>query len=241
MEKDLVDIVMEKEYIELSADEKAELEDFCSSESEFYQLKQVFEDVGSIQFDLPSPRKETKQRLDDLFNDIHPKAAPIWYMSVFSFVVPREKPLYKQPLMQIAAVGLLLLLIFPFFNNEMTPDNTQIANIEKVEKIEQEIEEASVVPPGVDEVKVDEVKIVEEVIESIREESKTEAGTREITSMDFAFTDAAASAEPAIARTAAPGADHPDGIFDPALYGEIAFSQPASSNPDMLDLLTATF
>ena len=32
--------------------------------------------------------------------------------------------------------------------------------------------------------------------------------------------------------------DHPDGVFEGV---EIAFSQPASAQPDMLDLLTATF
>jgi len=42
MKKDLIDTIMEKEFIEMSNAERKELEEFCTTESEYIQMKEVF-------------------------------------------------------------------------------------------------------------------------------------------------------------------------------------------------------
>jgi len=67
MKKDLIDTIMEKEFIELSNAERKELEEFCTTESEYIQMKEVFISVEAMPLDNPTPRKETKEKLDELF------------------------------------------------------------------------------------------------------------------------------------------------------------------------------
>lgn len=213
MEKDLVNIVIEKSYIELSAFERAELDEFCSSESEYNQLKDVFIEVEMMQFDRVSPRKETKESLDSLFDSTYPKVTPIWYMSAAAVIVPKEKPIHRQPLLQIAAVGLLFFFAYPFFQNEVNTDSSQVAVAQKHESIDHSVSFKN--QPAV-------VKVVDEV-------------TPEVVNEVVVTTRVLAAATPADLLDP----NHSDGIFDPTT--EIAFSQPASAQPEMLDLLTATF
>ena len=223
MEKDLVDIVMEKSYIELTPDERSELSEFCNSESEFNQMKEVFQGVEMMQFETPTPRKETKESLDSLFDQTHPKVAPIWYMSVLGAVVPKEKPVHRQPLLQIAAVGLLLLLVYPFMNPSVEESAPQLAQAEVVQK---ETGDVQTNTKAAEPVKIEQEPepadiVLAEVVEPKSIVTKDPIGGSMAAS-------SGASVDP----------KHPDGVFEGA---EIAFSQPASAEPEMMDLLTATF
>ena len=140
MERDLVDIVKEKQYIELTADERAELAAYCESEDQYNQLKHVFVSVDSMAFKSPKPAPETKERLDSLFAQNYPKASPVWYNSALALVVPKGKPFYRQPLVQLAAVGLIALITVPFLmNNQMSTESSenQMAALE-TELVEEE-------------------------------------------------------------------------------------------------------
>ena len=216
MEKDLVDIVMEKSYIELSTDEKVELGEFCNSESEYNQLKDVFLGVEMMQFETPTPKKETKESLDSLFDSTHPRVAPIWYMTILAFAVPKEKSIHRQPLIQIAAIGLLFFLAYPFFQADVVGDVPQFSQVEYPEPI---LNDVKLVAPEV--VKDPVITVVDVpkriVLAAIEPQSAPSIGT----------------------TMQALGAGHSDGVFDP--NNELAFSQPASEEPDMLDLLTAAF
>ena len=113
MERDILDIVTKKKYFELTDTEKLELQEVCSTEEEFDQLKYVMSNVSTITWNEDSPKPETKAKLDDIFAETHPKAAPVWYTSVLTFLAPADKPFYRQPILQLAAVGLLVLLALP--------------------------------------------------------------------------------------------------------------------------------
>lgn len=221
MEKDLVDIVMEKSYIELSANEKAELSEFCNTESEYNQLQDVFRGVEMMQFETFAPKKETKESLDSLFDNTHPKAAPIWYMSILTTVVPKEKAIHRQPLVQIAAVGLLFFLAFPFFQADVTEGEPQLAKLEEV-------------APTADE----SVEIKSEIDSDYKMESPAvvaETIDESPVSRNVVLSASAASEK----KEELLDPNHSDLNFEES--AEIAFSQPASAEPDMLDLLTATF
>ncbi|MDX2362787.1 MAG: hypothetical protein QNK23_18400 [Crocinitomicaceae bacterium] len=243
MEKDIIDIVTEKEFVELSAQEREELKEFCSSEEEFNQLKGVFIGVEAMGAETYTPKPETKKRLDDLFYESHPKAAPVWYSSVLAVLIPKEKKIHRQPLMQIAAVALLLILIVPFFSSDsLTADADYVAQ-EYTTTLEEDALTDDEAP--VDESLEDPITNSQDAIVMPSDgvisngvilnnisviDITTTNGVAGSGSVDYAWT----AAEPDFS-------DHPDGIFAGDVSGELALSQPASESTDLLDLLTATF
>ena len=138
MEKDLVNIIVEKEYIDLTTAELAEVNEFCSSEVEYNQMRDVFIEVESISFDSPKPKAETKKSLDNLFNERYPKVPVAWYSSILTIVVPKNKPLHRQPLLQVAAVCLLFLMVVPIFNSDVTINKNQMAQVDELIEVNTE-------------------------------------------------------------------------------------------------------
>lgn len=132
MERDVMDIIKDKEFIELTAAERAELGELCSSEEEFDQVKSMFAGMSVMDWSNPTPKAETKASLDHLFAQKHPKAAPIWYNAPLAVIAPKGKPFYRQPLIQAAAVGLLIFLAYPLVNsNVMESKTNQVASLEE--------------------------------------------------------------------------------------------------------------
>ncbi len=233
MKKDLIDTIMEKEFHALSQVEREEMASYCANEEEYNQMKEVFLGMEQMTWDYPKPKAETKQRLDDLFDSTYPKAAPVWYNSVLVVMVPKDKPVHRQPLVQIAAVALLALLLVPFWktNSEIVDSQEaapQVAQVEKPEK-PADLEAIPDVKPEVVNDSDNDVPVPD--FDEI-----TEATTNETPVLVAAAEPivAAPSSAGASASVPAPGSTHPDGVF-------IAVSQPASESPEMFDLLTATF
>ena len=98
MERDYLDIIKEKEFIELNSAERAEVAEICATEEEFNATKAMLLQVDSIVIEPITPNPKTKESLDSLFAQSYPKAAPLWYNAVFAVVIPKEKPIYRQPL-----------------------------------------------------------------------------------------------------------------------------------------------
>ncbi|MCR9173360.1 MAG: hypothetical protein NXI10_12745 [bacterium] len=224
MKKDLIDTIMEKDFQALTDVEREELKSYCASEEEYNQMKDVFLGMEKMTWENPKPKAETKQRLDELFDATYPKAAPVWYNSVFAVVVPKEKPIHRQPLAQIAAIALVALLFIPFWKS-----NTELERTNSSEQVAQ-------VAPSVNEKKNTEV-----TAKPVKETKQVPSVTQELPStrakdMDVLVASAEPSTQPASSGTSVSGAgsEHPDGVF-------IAVSQPASESPEMFDLLTATF
>ena len=239
MKKDIIDIVAEKEFMELTSEERTELNEFCANEQEYNQLKNVLLNVSSLKVESVTPRKETKASLDRLFDTSFPRSAPLWQSSVLAAVIPRNKPLYMQPLMHIAAVALLLILVVPMFQKEINTTKTPIA------KIENNNTEQLIVPLK------QEQKDVETQTENTAVPIPVEKEANEIEEesvpirSDLDFSGISVSDNlPVVAGSGfseVSVTDHPDGVFSGDLETEVAFSQPASASEDLLDLLTATF
>lgn len=210
---------MEKEFIALTPEERLELKEFCDSEATFNQMKEVFAQVESMTFDVPTPKAETKEKLDLLFDATYPKVAPIWYMSLAATVVPKSKQIHRQPLVQAAAIALLLFLAFPLLQKgTLKPSEpTQVAVVDAPKTPEFKVEQPQEKPVNA---------VVAE------EPAAPKVNTVQLETRDM-NRPVSVAASPSITVSAA-STPHPDGVF-------IAVSQPASQAPEMLDLLTTTF
>ncbi len=248
MERDVMDIIKEKEFIELTPNERAELREMCSTEDEFNQMKNLFVGMEAISWSNPTPRAGTKASLDALFQQKHPKAAPIWYNSTLALIVPREKPFYRQPLIQAAAVGLLFLVAYPFVNStSMDSKTNQVAQIDekKVEpkqgasqKSKQAAEPNQQTQSNLQRNETIGLSDEETTTRAISSGSASDATLTAKSPRTFDVIAAAPS--PVIGSVPTrPGSTHPDGIFNEDRAQ--LYSAPASRQPAVFDLLTSTF
>lgn len=253
MKKDLFDIIREKSFEELTSAERAEVAEMAGDAEAYAELQGFMEEVDVIASEEVVPSAKVKGDLDDLFDQVHGQRKYAWYMSFAAVVVPKEKPLHQQPLFYAAAVLLLALLVVPFANKNLSNATEVLAQNESVqeEPIALKSEEIPVEVPVSTNVET----------RSMNDQAKSEVvmedanNTSELRLNEFAFAEGEEKAEEEIAVfesdvsfTAAPSApvattvagNHPDGIFQDWAT-ESNFSVPASKQPELLDLLTATF
>ncbi len=248
MERDYLDIIKEKQFIELNSAERAEVSEICATEEEFNATKAMLLQMDGIVIEPITPEPKTKESLDSLFDQTYPKAAPIWYNSVFTVIIPKEKPIYRQPLVQIAAAFLIFWMVFPFFNTTLVADKTQLAKVEVQKEEEQAIIKEQEASGTVSETVQQEVNSTP-AITNQQERLNPQDDVLRATTRSFAERSAASGVE-GIASAAMLAEEevmdleistHPDGVFMDSNHQSIAFGQSASESLDLLDLLTATF
>jgi hypothetical protein len=140
MENELVEIVRFKRYIELSPREKDDLKEWCNSEEEFDQLKDVMQATAALSMsEKVFPKKETKASLDQLFSQKQGEKKPVfWYNSILTVIFPTEKKWIYRPVFQFAAVCLLVVLLYPFFaSKEIVEETSQVATTDNGTSIKQ--------------------------------------------------------------------------------------------------------
>jgi hypothetical protein len=239
MEKELVNTVLEKEFNELSSNERVALNDYCASEEEFEQLKMVFLSVESLRkSETVQPRVETKNSLDDIFAQKHGhKPRAIWYNSALVVLYPTEKAFVKRPLVQIAAVALLLLLAYPLVNSTKIQDQseTQLAEV-KVEK--QNVKPAAVKTTNTESTSTFVEPAIEPTVQTRTVELETLSEDMMVAAPEMSYEEYRSEPEAVFAAVPAV-AERPDGIYKGS--STVTFSQPASAQPQVFDLLTSTF
>lgn len=243
----MVNIIAEKKFNELSKEELAELMDYCADEEEFDQMKEVFLSVSTLKPQVFEPSKKVKDDLDALFDQTYPKASPVWYMSILTAVAPKDRSFIHQPLVRVAAVALLLIMIYPLINKGiLVKEDQKLAKLEQSDKAEmnaaseQMSEDANTgFEPkantsdqndgaGATTVSGESVELDSRDVLS-RSESLSLSDEIDVVTGTAAFSTSSWS--------------HPDGIFEPARDGEMTESESLSASkvPKLLDLLTATF
>ncbi|MFN5785799.1 MAG: hypothetical protein ACK457_07490 [Flavobacteriia bacterium] len=243
MEKELVKLLLEKDYTELSPSERVALREWCSGEEEFEHLKSVIQGVDQIRMVRQfAPRPEVKSSLDALFEQRHAKQAPmLWYNSIMLALYPKDKPLTHRPLLQLAAVTLLLIIVYPFlFNSEIVEKKQQVAQVEEQKESIQTDKELTTEHTDKD---YSAPSVESEVVEDFVVESD-EVSVDQIVAMNSSEGIISLD-EPTAGVTyswrTAPGevSTHPDGIY----LGEsaVSYSQSAATQPAVFDLLTVTF
>lgn len=252
MKKDLFDIIRSKSFDELSSSEREEVSEMASNAVEYDNLKAFMTKVDGVAVQNIEPSERVKNDLNDLFDQVHGQRRYAWYMSFAAAVIPEGKPIHKQPLFYAAALILLALLFVPLSYMNINNDKNVIA--------QQEVSEEQVIAPSeeiVDE--ANEVAISTNVdTRSFNAQERQEVTMQEaLSDMDGntqqVFSGAVADAEVAEKEEddfrnlgfSAPApmtttVAHPDGVFKDWAK-ESNYSIPASKQPELLDLLTATF
>lgn len=242
MEKELVNTLLEKEFSDLSSSERIALNDYCSTEEEFDQLKMVFLSLEAVkQNEKLEPRETTKSSLDAIFAQQYGhKQKAIWYNSVFVVLYPKDKSFVMRPIIQIAAIGLLVLLAYPLFNStQIENEKPKMANVELKEPKSSEKK----MNDSVDKIKRNnESDYSTSVAPVLREQESLNEPIKALAQdvvMDEEQADFAMAA-PSISLAEEPILfNHSDGIYRGTSVA--SFSQPASAQPQVLDLLTSTF
>lgn len=240
MEKELIHKVLNKKFIELSPTEREEMKQWCASEEEFDQLKFVFSNLSKLkENELLTPRPETKRSLDELFAQKHAKKAPVvWYNSMLVLLYPKEKPFALRPIIQLAAIALVLLMVYPFLFNEPLKRKDQ-----PLAKNEQPINQPKSDITTQNSVESPKVTSGSQLGESSDHVKELEVESMIVDAESFGVEDLALDENPSLSSMAGASAfaesTHPDGIF--VGVSTITYSQPVSAQPDVLDLLTTTF
>ena len=250
MEKDIIEIIKSKNFFELDSSEKSELKEYCKNEDEFNQLKQAFFALEAAAFSSIKPSAKTKERLDDMFVQKYPQAAPIWYNSLAAIILPKNKPIYKQPLMQVAAVVALFFLAVPFFTSDLENDQLLVAE-NKIELTEKELVVDDAIENKENEIVsnlVEELNGQEESPLVIAPEELSNVSQAELLEFDFEDSEMTAAAfvndDVAVASIATePSSNHPDGVFITMTAENSAktISISVADSEDLMDLLVATF
>ena len=133
MEKKIQDIIENNTFDQLSEQSLLELKDWCTTRDEFNQLKSLFETLSTLQQKSNlEPKKQTKESLDALFMKKHSmgKSASL-SNSILRTIYPIDKEFYKRPLVQLAALIVIVLLVVPFLNapDKLISSHNQVANI----------------------------------------------------------------------------------------------------------------
>lgn len=249
MEKELERLVLNKHYFELTPNEKDSLREWCATEDEFLHLKQVFEQIEGLKVSNTfSPKRETKQSLDDLFAAKYQKNTRIiWLNSIGVALYPKDKPLFQRPLAYAAAIGIIALIATPFLFDTTLSAKPSLAQVEKnkstsTSNSKTTSSKSKETPP----VKVAEVSTSQESNEAIPSVLESYSNASE----EIAVIESVAPVEVISSETATMSrsvADEPwsqsNGIFKATdkENDDAKASSPVSAHPSVLDLLTATF
>lgn len=109
MEKELIDIIKTKKFVELSSTEKANLSEWVQTEEDFESMKFLYLGMEEM-LEENYPSENVKNSLDKLFAETHPQ--PSFFAGLFLFLFPPQKSLWFKPGFQIGTSLAFALLIF---------------------------------------------------------------------------------------------------------------------------------
>lgn len=136
MEKNIENIITSKTYLELDQKERELIREWADNEDEYNQLKSVFLATELFKEQQEEELNPTiKQRLDVRFKEKFDRERLVWYNKLWLFLWPENTGVIRKPLLQLAAVGLMVVLVAPFlFQN--TSSDQRLAMNEKVTREE---------------------------------------------------------------------------------------------------------
>ena len=113
MEDKCIHIIKTKSYHSLNNEEKELIIKWCKNEDDFISLKNLLIGVESYkENNISKTKKETKNLLDDLFNDVY-KTKKSSKKGFIKTLFPESQAFYFKPGFQIAAVLVLAFLAIP--------------------------------------------------------------------------------------------------------------------------------
>ena len=174
MTKEIENIIMNKKFFELTAEEKNLIREFAETEVDFEQLKFVFTQLEGVKnTEKPHVNKAVKANLDVLFDKTYAHKRLVWYNKLWLFLWPEETRFYARPLVQFATVLVLIVSVVT-----LVPFNEK-PQLAMNETKDNSPNEKSVVEPTV----VEDVK--EESLDERIEQPNEEVETRELEALEM--------------------------------------------------------
>lgn len=143
MEKELIDIVKTKKFVELSSTEKANLSEWVQTEEDFESMKFLYLGMEEM-LEENYPSENIKSSLDKLFAETHPQ--PSFFAGLFLFLFPPQKSLWFKPGFQIGtSLAFAFLIFFAFspsqdFQKEEAKPLTAELKKEEINKATKQVE-----------------------------------------------------------------------------------------------------
>ncbi len=242
MVKDELDIIMKKSFFELSTEEKLSMKELFATEDEFNEIKSLFIQMEGLSSISQAPSPKLKDGLDELFYEKYPASQSNRFLAL---IVPKEKPFYRQPLIQFAAIILLLLWIVPMFNSPLVEETISIAENNKKENMIEDREDSQL-PSGNENKVLIEEESADDVIPTpsdepeqvfIKENNHKKNKSQTVMRSKDVQNQQENTAE--IQNSVELSSIHPDGVY----RGEIEKINAVSieKQEDLLDVLTVSF
>jgi hypothetical protein len=130
MEEKLTEILMSKSFSELTEMERMSYSEWFTTEEDYESLQSLFVQLEEYKKNQPSASyHKTKVALDELFDKQYHSS------SFTTRIFPSNKPFYLSPIFQIAAILLLLVLLYPLSQKEVETPIQLAQNDSASEKI----------------------------------------------------------------------------------------------------------
>lgn len=127
-------IILSKQYFELTPSELAQVSELVSNELEFDDMKAFLLSTQSV-FETQKIT-ETPELDDKILAQLNASAATnqTWYNSFLLFLFPRDRPLYQYPAFQLTLVSVLVFGAFNLINfDSLNGDTMAYEDVAKVE------------------------------------------------------------------------------------------------------------
>ena len=122
MEKEIKQLIVEKEYLALTLSEKEQISEWATNKEEFDALKMTFISAQQLVEDKQNSVNPTiKEQLDAQFSARHKVATLPWYKKFLLLLWPENIAFYRKPALQLIAVLAVVLLALPYFKQGKNP------------------------------------------------------------------------------------------------------------------------
>jgi hypothetical protein len=165
MNEKIEDIIKNKSFIELTQQEKDTIKEWVENEETFNQLKlMLLSSAQLLQKEEDELNPTIKQRLNVRFAEKHNRTRLVWYNSLWTFLWPAEASLVRKPLLQLAAIGVVVAFTVPFLIQQNPIEVPLVAKVEVDKRDDDTMRKASEeVVSAIDKNKVkDKVKTIPE-------------------------------------------------------------------------------
>ncbi len=146
MEKELIDIVKTKKFVELSSTERSNLSEWVQTEEDFESMKFLYLGMEEM-LEKTYPSENVKSSLDKLFAETHPQ--PSFFAGLLLFLFPPQKSVWFKPGFQIGTSLAFAFLIFfalspsqDFQKEEAQPLTAELKK-EEINKVTKQAEKKS--------------------------------------------------------------------------------------------------
>ena len=165
MEKELIDIVKTKKFVELSSTERANLSEWVQTEEDFESMKFLYLGMEEM-LEETYPSENVKNSLDKLFAETHPQ--PSFFAGLLLFLFPPKKSIWFKPGFQIGTSLAFAFLIFfalspsqGFQKEEAQPLTAELKKEEINKAIKQDEKKTELSTPTEVEVKPMKVNVIQ--------------------------------------------------------------------------------